>query len=206
MTNPLLLLPRKYLSWSQMSLWRSNKERFRKEYFEGARKLNTKYLTFGKGIASALEDGTYKDLLPNLEVRGTPEYEIRTDVAGVPILSFVDAFDKTTFEFDEYKTGKIPWTQTKVQKHEQLTFYATGLKWKLGKMPKKCRLIWLPTHEQSTDTSDFWSRVDKELSLTGEVVPFERVFDEREIARMELLIVNTAEEISDAYRSFIAEI
>lgn len=201
-----LLLPRKYLSYSQMTCWKTNKERFRREYFENGRKLNTKYLTFGKGIASAIEDGTYKDIVPGLEVIGEPEHKVQTLVKDVPILSFIDTYDAKEHVFQEFKTGKHAWTQTRVQKHEQLIFYATVLKWSTGTMPKKCQLVWLETSEEVADPSDFWASVEKKLSLTGKIVPFERTFDEREVERMEKEIVKAAHEISEAYKSFISEI
>jgi hypothetical protein len=201
-----LLLPRKYLSYSQMTCWRTNKERFRREYFENGRKLNTKYLTFGKSIAKAIEDGTYKDIVPDLNVIGQPEFEVKTLVLGIPVLSFIDTYEAKKHIFQEFKTGKHAWTNTRVQKHEQLVFYATVLKWSTGTMPKKCQLVWLETSEDVADPSDFWATVEKKLSLTGKIVPFVRTFDEREVERMEKLIVKMAHEISEAYKSFISEI
>jgi hypothetical protein len=108
--------------------------------------------------------------------------------------------------FREYKTGKIPWTQAKVQKHDQLTFYATALKWSTGKMPEYCDLDWIETKESKTESDDFWRGSDKILNVTGRVVSFHREFDEREVERMEQLIVKCAEQISCAYKSFINEI
>lgn len=201
-----LLLPRKYLSYSQMTCWMTNPKRYRREYFEGGRKLNTKYLTFGKSIASAIETNTYKDILPTLEVLGTPEYEVKTIVNGVPTFSKIDDYAEELNFFQEFKTGKHPWTNQRVQKHEQLLFYATVLKAKNGKLPKKCRLIWLETSEDTKDTSDFWAEVEKTISLTGRVIPFDREIDEREVERMEKLILKVAKEISAAYTNFINEI
>lgn len=189
-----------------MTCWIKNKPRFRREYFEGGRKLNTKYLTFGKSIAKMIEDGTYKDVLPELEVIGEPEHKIRTNVKDIPILSFIDAYDEKKHVFDEFKTGKIAWTKQKVQQHEQLVFYATALKWSTGVIPKRCRLVWIETSEEVADPSDFWATVEKKLSVTGKIVTFDREFDDREVERMEKLIVKTAHEISEAYKSFISEI
>ncbi len=201
-----LLLPRGYLSYSQMTCWESNKARFRREYFEGGRKLNTKYLAFGKGVAKMIEDGTYKEILPDLEILGTPEYKILTKVQGVPVLSYIDDFSKPLHAFQEFKTGKIAWTKARVQKHEQLPFYATALKWQTGIMPQWCNLLWFETSEDVIDESDFWAMVEKKLALTGRIVPFRREFDPREIERMEKKIVRIAHEISNAYRAFICEI
>lgn len=201
-----LLLPRKYLSDSQMTCWMTNPKRYRREYFEGGRKLNTKYLTFGKSVASAIEQGTYKDILPNLEVIGTPEYEVKTVVNGVPTFSKIDDYDELSNFFQEFKTGKHAWSNQRVQKHEQLLFYATVIKAKRGILPKKCRLIWMETSEEAKDPTDFWQEVEQNISLTGRLIPFDREFDEREVQRMEQLILTVAQEISHAYTEFINEI
>ena len=201
-----LILPKQYLSWSSMNCWMSNKERFRREYFEHGEKLDTKYLRFGKGIADLIEKGKHKELLPDLEVYDTPEFEIRTEIMGVPVLSYLDSYDSKINVFLEYKTGKNPWTQAKVQKHDQLTFYATALKYSTGKMPEYCDLVWIETKEGSVEVDDFWHENENQINITGRIKTFHREFDEREIERMEEIIRHSAEQISEAYKSFIGEI
>ena len=201
-----LILPKKHLSWSAMNCWMSNPERFRREYFECSDKLDTKYLRFGKGIAKMIEDGKHKELLPDLVVYEKPEFEIKCEVAGVPMLSYLDSYDPTTNVFREYKTGKHAWTQAKVQKHDQLTLYATMLKHLTGKMPEYCDLDWIETKEGAVEVDDFWRTNEKAINTTGRIVSFHREFDEREIDRMEYLIAKSAEEISEAYQKFIQEI
>lgn len=201
-----LVLPKPHLSWSQMSCWLSNPLRYRKEYFECGEKLDTKYLRFGKGVAELIETGKHKELIPDLVVYDKPEYEIRTEIKGVPVLSYLDSYDSKGNVFREYKTGKIPWTQTKVQKHDQLTFYATSLKWSIGKIPEYCDLDWIETREGAVEVDDFWRENEKIVQVTGRLKSFHREFDEREIERMESLIVRVATEISEAYRKFLEEI
>jgi len=201
-----LILPKTYLSWSAMSCWMSSPGRYRREYFEIGKKLDTKYLRFGKGIAEMIEKGTYKELLPELEVYDKREYEIRTDVCGVPILSYIDDYDPTNNIFREKKTGKIPWTQAKVIKHGQLLFYATALKHSIGKMPEYCYLDWIETKEEALEVDDFWRENERAVQITGKIKSFYREFDSREIERMEKLIVKSAKEISKAYQLFLSEI
>lgn len=200
-----LILPKPHLSWSAINCWMTNKERFRREYFENAGRLDTKYLRFGKGIAKMIEEGNHKELLPDLAVYDCPEYEIRVEIMGVPMLAYIDCYDSKTGNFLEYKTGKHPWTQAKVQKHDQLTLYATMLKAVTGKMPEYCDLIWIETQEGG-EVEDFWRQNEKSLNITGKTVTFRREFDEREIDRMETIIQTAAEQISDAYQDFIKEI
>lgn len=204
-TPKKLILPKPHISWSQLSCWLSNPARYRKEYFENGDKLNSKYLSYGKNIATMIENGQHKELLPDLETYDSPEYEIHCDVMGVPILSYLDSYNSKENVFYEYKTGKIPWNKAKVQKHDQLTFYATALKWSVSKMPEYCDLIWIQTKDEAIETSDFWREDGKIVNVTGRIISFHREFDEREIERMENLIVRVAWEISDAYVKYLEE-
>lgn len=201
-----LLLPRIHLSWSAYSCFRQNPDRFRREYFEKGKKLDTKYLRFGKGIAEMIENGTHKDLLPGLPTYPIHELEIRTIVQGVPLLSYLDGYDdREPYIIGEYKTGKIPWSDSKVQKHEQLTFYAVAVRSKFGVMPHRAELHWIETKDEE-DVSSFWGKADKQIAVTGKILTFIREFDVRELDRMEKEIVKTAHDISNAYKAFLAEI
>jgi len=202
-----LILPKPHLSWSQLSCWISNPVRYRREYFEAGKKLDTKYLRFGKGIAGMIEEGTHTEILPDLIVYDTPEHEIRTDVLGVPILSYIDSYDSKDNVFREYKTGKIPWTRAKVIKHGQLKFYAVALKHSEGKAPEYCDLDWIETRDaKEIEVDDFWRQKEQGIHLTGKIKTFHHEFSEREIEKMEELIVKSAHEISEAYQEFIKEI
>lgn len=201
-----LILPKPHISWSQMSCWESNPERFRKEYFECGDKLNTKYLRFGHGIHEMIENGTYKELLPDLIVYDKNEFEVRVEVKGIPTLSFIDSYNSEENIFRDTKTGKIPWTKAKVIKHGQLIFYATVLKHLTGKTPDRCYLDWIESKETREEAVDFWRGGTDKLNLTGKIVTFEREFFESEIEKMEDRIVKNAWEISRAYQRFIEEI
>ncbi len=203
---PKLILPKPHLSWSAIDCWNRSPERFRREYFENGKKLDTKYLRFGGGIAKLIEEGKHKDLLPDLVVYEKPEFEIRVEVMGVPMLAYLDGYDPVKNVFLEYKTGKHAWTQAKVQKHDQLTLYATMLKALTGKMPEYCDLYWIETQDGPVQVEDFWRSNENEINVTGRIIPFHREFDEREIDRMEFVIQKAAEEISEAYQEFIKEI
>jgi len=184
----------------------TNPARFRREYFEGAPRLDTKYLRFGKGIAKMIEEGKHRQILPGLPVYQIPEYEIRVNVLGVPILSYLDNYDPERNVFLEYKTGIQPWDMARVIKHDQLLMYAVALKYKTGKMPKFCDLVWIKTKVGGTEQRDFWHDNEGEVNCTGEIVSFHREFQEPEIERMEKQILKVATEISDAYIKFINEI
>lgn len=203
-----LILPKPHLSWSQLSCWEQNPTRYRREYFEAGKKLDTKYLRFGKGIAELIEKGLHKDLIPDLIVYDTPEFEIKTDVLGVPVLAYLDSYDSVNNVFREYKTGTVPWDRSRVIKHGQLLFYAVSLKHKLGKVPEYCDLDWIETKlgKSNSKVDDFWRENESVVNVTGRLISFHREFDEREIEKMEETIVRVAREISDAYQLFLKEI
>lgn len=231
--NSDIILPKKHLSWSQMVCWETNKDRYRREYFENGKKLDTKYLRFGKGIAQMIEelqelcinlhrdiavdelikthdlDDNARSVLMTLDIDGTSEYKISMLLRGVPILSYIDLYKPDQLTFREFKTGLNPWSMVKVQKHGQLVFYATMLRALTGKMPPFCDLDWLPTRENVVDEeAGFWEKIDsnKKLTLTGHIHSYRRYFDIREIEKMEERILKAATEISDAYKAYIQEI
>lgn len=204
---PKLILPKPHLSWTQLSCWLSNEKRYRREYFENGKRLDTRFLTFGKNIATMIEEGRHHDLLPELEVYDTPEHKIECKVNNiVPCLSFLDSWDSKKNVFLEYKTGKHAWTKAKVQKHDQLLFYATMLKWSVGSIPEYCDLVWIETQEVQPPKVDFWQEDNKIIQVTGEIKSFHREFDDREIERMEELITKVAWGISDAYQDYLSEL
>jgi hypothetical protein len=201
-----MILPKPHISWSQINCWMTNPSRFRKEYFENSDKLDSRYLRFGKGFArimemlakdpSLLEDKLWVtdnfgldinspeffDFKSNLRWYDTPEYEIRCDIAGVPVLAYIDSYNTKDNVFLEFKTGTQPWDRAKVQKHDQLTLYATALKWKTGKMPEYCDLDWIQTKESNIGpVNDFWRDNEKKINVTGLIKQFHREFDEREL-------------------------
>lgn len=185
-----LLLPCGYCSYSQWKMWLTNPARYKKEYFEGGDKLNTKYLKFGKTAAELREKREVKQ-------SEIPELEVKVNVREVPVLSYIDCYDNKEHIFYEDKTGKIAWTDSKVQKHEQLPFYATVLKWKYGTMPEKCILTWFETKDSEQ------SGLCNEIEFTGYEKEFTRYFDEREVERIETSIVKVANEISIAYKQYL---
>jgi hypothetical protein len=206
--TPKLILPRGYISWSQLNCFLTSPARFRKEYFENGPRLTSKYLTFGKNVHELIENNKYKEILPDLIVYDTKELEIRCSVQGVPILAFIDSYDPVKNVFRETKTGIVPWDKVRVIKHGQLPFYAVALKHHTGKVPEYADLDWIETKEGKSEApvDDFWRTNETELNITGRLLSFHREFDEREIEKMEELIVKTAREISEAYINFLKEI
>ena len=187
-----LLLPTSYISFTQWQMWLKSPERYKREYFEGEDKLDTKYLRFGKGAAEAREKRELKE-------GEITELELKVEIGGVPVLGYIDCYNSKEHYFEEEKTGKVPWTESKVQKWEQLPFYATLLKWKYGTMPDHCVLHWFETKDQDEDQGG----LQNDIEFTGYEKEFRRDFDEREILRIEESIVKVAHEISESYKKYL---
>ncbi len=193
----MLLLPRGYLSYSAMTCFKSSKARFEKEYLEKSKKLDTKYLRFGKGIAELIENGEHKHLLPDLVVYDLNEYLIETTIGDVPILSKIDSCKSDYTSFRDDKTGKKPWTQVQVEKLDQLLFYAVAIRSKHGRMPKDAWIDWIETKDAPK------TGLHNDINVTGKVVSFKRTFTKKELDLYEQEIIKTAHEISDFYKEWI---
>ena len=191
-----LLLPKNYLSWSQMNCFLTSPARFRKEYFKDGPRLQSKALTFGKNVHELVETDKYKELLPDLIVYPVHELEIRCEISGVPILAFIDNWHQDMNVFREVKTGMVPWTMARVIKHGQLTFYAAALKQMTGTAPEYCDLDWIETKMGPAELAvrnDFWRDNETELNITGKLLTFHREFDPREIEKMETIFIEVME-------------
>ena len=129
--------PRTHLSWTQLNLWEKSPKQYREVYIEGKKIPISRAIALGKEIADALEKdediGEFeKDVvisrLLKYEMRDrSVEMKLKVGKEEVPILIKPDSMKADYSAFREYKTGSEIWTQAKVDKWDQLTFYATGI-------------------------------------------------------------------------------
>jgi hypothetical protein len=189
---------REHFSWSQYDLWNRSKREYWKRYHLGAVQRSNKFFDKGKELATFIETGeeigkggdpmlkAVTDKLPRL---GVPEQEVsfNVSVSGVDkkVLCFVDSGSLSGTRFIEYKTGKIPWTQEKVDEHDQMLFYALAYYKKFDVIPTS-ELVWVET----MDTNDG-------LLYTGAVTIFPRVFATKEVKDFEKKVIATIKEIDD---------
>ena len=155
------IVTREYLSWSQMLTWEKGPDAYYRQYILGER-FTSKEMEFGKRIAEGLEKKETNDQavefcrlwLPKPEKK---EYEARAQFESVPLLVKLDGWSEIGL-VDEYKTGKVKWTQKRANEHGQLTIYDMVI-WKLtGKIPNN-RLFWIPTRNNERG----------EIELTGDI-------------------------------------
>jgi len=193
------ILPRNYLSYSQIDLWRKSPKQYRKQYYsceESSFKLSTPAINFGKETAEKLENRC--PTLSHIKKYSNPEYKILVDIGGYPFLSYLDDFCDKEKKFLEYKTGKIPWSESKVKKHKQLDIYSLAIWKKHGEVCDTCELHHLVTTDKLRTRST-------PIRLTGEVVVYERVITQEDRDKMEEEIKEIIKEINNDYKQWRKE-
>lgn len=171
--------PRTYLSWSSLDLFERSPKQWAKVYLFNEKNYDNAGSRFGHKMAEGLElDEATGDPMLDVMTEMLTKYEIRDQPIEVtlnagrgkePILlhgrpdTRTDDFSK----FGEYKAGQEPWTQTKVDKSGQITFYATiGYIFRGNKLVEQMWLEQVMTVK--IDPEDQYS----ELKPTGEILRF----------------------------------
>lgn len=200
-------LPKEYLSYSQMQLWKSSPERYKAQYFD--KRTDMQYTNagqeFGKMFADALEKAEETGdllvdaamlLLPKYDVRDVQFYtEMKTAHGWLKLVIKPDFFNSETKEFIEIKTGKVPWTPSKAQKHPQMIFYATGIGLEHGVWNDKAILAWAET-EQVTDETGLIT-----TQPTGHIETFPVTFTKSQYLEFQAEMIRVALEIELAWAS-----
>jgi hypothetical protein len=199
-------LPKEHISYSQIQLWKNNKERYKKIYFENKieYRLNNPGLKYGKVVANALErEEDTGDLLTDsamvlLKKYDERDQEIKTKVETRDkeffyIVGRPDTLNSITKEFREYKTGKTKWTQTKAQNDKQVLFYAMLIFLEYKVVLKEAYLDWIETYENELG----------EIIPTGKVESFRIVFSLTKILECLEETIKVAKEIETAYMTHI---
>lgn len=198
-----ILLPRGYLSYSQWKLRKKNPGKYNDIYFFGGKSFTNAGMRFGKIVAEALETGetqdpTIKALMSILPRYPRPEHEIKTRVntnEGVlTLLGKLDTFFMRGKTFREYKTGKTKWTQAKVDKDEQITWYYALVYLEYGHLPeKKAWLDWIETEYEKGEKP----------KLTGRIESFETDRTMGDVLELLADIHKVALDISGEYKAML---
>lgn len=202
-------LPKPYLSYSALSLWKRDPVAFRAKYYDGVTQPETRYTIFGSEVHKLIEDGGMKHV-PRYK---KAEYAIEVVMDGIPVMGYLDSFCPARKAFLDYKTGirladgSPRWNAVEVQKLDQLPFYSLLIKEKYGTVQPTSKLVWLetawvPSEETITFEGTTLTRMDQKLALTGTVEVFKRRIDEHERIRMRSWIIESAKEISEDYSLF----
>lgn len=193
-------LNKPYLSYSAIDLWLKSPTQYRKRYYEQRPQPITPELSFGKKIATLLEASD--ESLAHIPRYAVSEKKISTEIDGVPILAYLDSYDPDGRRILEFKTGKQPWTDARVQNHKQLDLYSLLVEMTEGSVTDTTTLIWLETERVAKPQTGLLTAEESyDIALTGEVKTFERVItpDDRRVMRE--LVVRVASEIAADYEA-----
>ena len=163
------LMPRKYLSFSQMVLFQRNKELYKEVYFFNKKLPTSRPMAFGSQMAGALEDdkltgnATLDLMMVKLPKFSIMDKEFLTEFKHgketIKILAKPDTMKKDCSAFKEYKTSMRKWTQKMADDSDQITFYATAMWLRTKKIPQDIELVVIGTKAQ----------LDGKIAVTGDI-------------------------------------
>jgi hypothetical protein len=103
--------------------------------------------------------------LPKFEIMDKPvEAVLGKGKTAVPLLAKPDTMKADMTAFKEYKTGQEPWTRKKVDESGQITFYATVLFIRTGKIPHDIELVQVQTAKEGGNGAP-----DARIAATGQI-------------------------------------
>lgn len=181
-----MITPREHLSWSSMDLLERDEKRWIRQYLHGEKPHQNRAMVLGSRVADALETGELTgDLDIDLTIEQFPKLEIADKIVlvklqgkpEVPILAKPDTRSEDFASFREYKTGSVPWTQSRVDSWGQITFYAVaGYIFRGNRLVEDIWLDWAPTIKQADGT----------IKIEGTVRSFKTVRTTADVLRMML--------------------
>lgn len=155
-----MLTPRPYLSFSQMSLFEMSPEKYADRYLYGKNQRISRNMKYGSMLADGLEieeatGDPFLDLmmskLPKFELMDKPlEADLKDGKEIIRLLAKPDTAKKNYTAFKEYKTSTRKWTQKMADDSGQITFYATTIFLKTGRIPQDIELVSLTTEYDGT--------------------------------------------------------
>lgn len=197
-------LPKPYLSYSAINTFMTSREEFRKRYYLNEPMRMTPELIFGKKVGEMLEHN--HDSLSHVLRYDTAEQELRFDVDGIQILGYIDTFDSKKRKVGEYKTGKTPWTQSRVDKHLQLDIYSLGVETIFGSVDDECVLVWLETENIERKQGGRIAHGHQyDIGFTGKVKEFYRTITKEDRENCYNTIIKVAQDISEDYTDWMSE-
>jgi hypothetical protein len=197
-----MLLPKPYISVSQINLWYSDRQKYINRYFLNLPEEPSIYMDFGKQFATSTEtfikDGIIDNNLPHFylekirPMKGLEaEKEISLSINDIQVKGFIDAWDIENNRVIDFKTSGKPWTIDTLKDSLQMKVYALAM-FVNGESIPESQINWLGT-----------KRTKDGLSFTGESHEIRHTFEMDELLKAIVLIEQTCKEISKTYTSFL---
>jgi hypothetical protein len=133
------------LSYSQIQLFKKNKDRFYQRYIVGEKFKSNEYIDFGNKVGKALESNDFSnfDYIEQetlKKVTRLDEFERRVFLRYTDfyLVGYIDTNNLDLSEIIDYKTGGVKKElQYMDEEYNQLQIYALGIKQETGFAPKK---------------------------------------------------------------------
>lgn len=194
-------LPKDHLSYSAIDMWLKYPDKYREKYYKGIEQFVTPELSFGKKIADLLEAGD--ESVKHIRRYPVAEKMFNLTIDEVPVFGFMDSFDPSTCSILEFKTGKTPWTQNRVDKHLQLDLYSLAVECMYDHVDDHTMLVWMETERVDRPVGGrITHHAAYGIKLTGRVTEFHRTVTKDDRLAMRRLLRSVAEEISKDYTEY----
>lgn len=154
-----------------MNLFEQSPEKWKRLYFYEEKNRISRGMAFGRQMAEGLEHGEATgdpvlDLLmaklPKFEIMDKEfDAELKDGKRKIIIRAKPDTMKADMSAFKEYKTGQSLWTRKQVDDSGQITFYATAMFLKTGKIPQDIELVHVETKKNDPES------LDAEIGATG---------------------------------------
>jgi len=197
-----LILPKPYLSHSQVELWVKSPDSYRKTYYGGQRFNGNMYTDFGNEITLAMEQNApWTAFIPRFSVF---EREFTVDIDGIPFKGSIDQFEPSTGCFAEQKSVMKRWTDKKIADHKQFDRYSLAIEIMDGFVQDLAYFIDVRTGKRKK-TEEVCGHIvegDDELYLTGEFNVIERIVTASDREREYQQISRVGREIAEDFAAY----
>jgi hypothetical protein len=197
-----MLLPKPYISVSQINLWYSDRQKYINRYFLNLPEEPSIYMNFGKQFATSTETFIrygmidknlplfYLDKIKSM-IGLEAEKEISLSINDIQVKGFIDVWDIENNRVIDFKTSGKPWTMDTLKTSLQMKVYALAMFVNGDQIPES-QINWLGTR-----------RIKNGLEFTGESYELNHTFEMDELLKAIVLIEQTCKEISENYKSFL---
>jgi hypothetical protein len=197
-----MLLPKSYISVSQINLWYSDRQKYINRYFLNLPEEPSIYMDFGKQFATSTETFIrygmidknlplfYLDKIKSM-IGLEAEKEISLSINDIQVKGFIDVWDIENNRVIDFKTSGKPWTMETLKTSLQMKVYALAMFVNGDQIPE-CQINWLGTRKMKNG-----------LEFTGESYELNHTFEMDELLKAIVLIEQTCKEISEVYNNFL---